>query len=203
MRNSPVAIFLGHEFFVHKTTWRECHQSLWFWLQDLEPKWPLVPFSPRGEAKWRRAAVLSRSLEVVSVSSSELLSMSLRSSLDTWNEIWVISRGSFKHLNVVCTCKYTLIILYRPIKWWFSIKEPFWAQYNGWKMLAIFLKGALGSFTSPQNLHSNLNVFLLDKLSPKHSFNHLVFFRHYKRLLYSGWFVDCAPKNCSEFGIFH
>lgn len=101
MRNSPVAIFLGHEFFVHKATWRECHQSLWFWLQDLEPKWPLVPFSPRGEAKWRRAAVLSRSLEVVSVSSSELLSMSLRSSLDTWNDIWVISCGSFKHLNVV------------------------------------------------------------------------------------------------------
>lgn len=142
--------------------------------------------------------------------------MSLRSSLDTWNEIWVISRGSFKHLNVVCTCKYTLIILYRPIKWWFSIKEPFWAQYNGWKMLAIFLKGALGSFTSPQNLHSNLNVFLLDKLSPKHSFNHLVFFRHYKRLLYSGFvrqkialnlvfsinlavFFDCGGHKCDYF----
>lgn len=94
MRNSPVTIFLGHEFFVRKATWRERHQLLWFWLQGLEPKWPFVPFSPRDDA------VLSRSLGVVSVSSSELLSMSLRSSLDTWNDIWGISFSTFNGLIV-------------------------------------------------------------------------------------------------------
>lgn len=54
------------------------HQPLWLWMRGLAAvQWPLVPFSPLAACEAFRASAAT------SASSSELLSMSLRTSLHT------------------------------------------------------------------------------------------------------------------------
>lgn len=74
------------------------HQPLWFWTRGLAAvQWPLVPFSPLGGWEVFRAA------SGTSASSSELLSMSLRTSLHTWRgngNWWEALKTDYTHLQL-------------------------------------------------------------------------------------------------------